>query len=245
MTGNPNLEQNTFVVVQARMGSERLPGKTMKLLGGRPMLAYLIETILTRFPADRIALVTSRNPENRVIREYASKRKIWCYSGSEQDVASRYLAAIQQMPEAGYFFRICGDTPYYDPELFDTGHKEIRGRSIDFVSSMPNRGYPMGCNLELFRSSLFEEQYKNFDSAQHKEHVTSFFYERLDEFDHKLVSCQIPGYNYDDYKFSVDTTEDFEMAAAMLARMNYEPWRYSLEEKFDLQKSIKTTSTLN
>jgi spore coat polysaccharide biosynthesis protein SpsF (cytidylyltransferase family) len=68
--------------------------------------------------------------------------------------------------------------------------------------------------------------------------VTSYFYENLQLFKHKLIACTLPEYTYEQYKFSVDTSEDLRLAERMLEKMNYCPWDYSIEEKMKLQETL-------
>jgi len=227
-----------IAILQARMGSDRLPGKTMMEIGGKPMIAYLVETLKKELPAERIWMATSEREENDPIRNYCKRAGIHCYSGSENDVASRYREILERVPDATCFFRICGDTPYYGAELLETGLNWLQNSEHDFVSSMPNKGFPMGCNLELFRSRFFLVHLKNFTTKAHREHVTGFFYENPEQFNCKLISCEIEGYNYHDYKFSVDTVSDLRLAEMMLEKMNYEPWNYTIPQKLELQKSL-------
>ncbi len=233
----------SIAILQARMGSDRLPGKTMMEIGGKPMIAYLVETLKKVLPAERIWMATSEREENDPIRDYCNKAGIHCFSGSEEDVASRYREILKKVPDADVFFRICGDTPYYGGELLGLGMDWIQNSKFDFVSSMPNKGYPMGCNLELFRSRFFLNHLSSFTTKAHKEHVTGFFYEHSERFNGKLVSCDVDGFRYSDYKFSVDTKSDLKLAELMLKEMHFEPWNYTIPQKLELQKRLKKLTT--
>lgn len=232
---------NSIAILQARMGSDRLPGKTMMKIAGKPMIAYLVDSLKKVIPAGRIWMATSERPENDPIRQYCKDAGIGCFSGSEEDVASRYQEILKRVPDADCFFRICGDTPYYGGELLKMGIDWIQNSDHDFVSSMPNKGYPMGCNLELFRSRFFLDHLKDFSTKAHREHVTGFFYEQPERFNGKLVSCNVDGYRYEDYKFSVDTESDLILAEKMLKEMHYKPWSYTIPQKLKLQKKLKQT----
>lgn len=228
-----------IVVVQARMGSNRLPGKSMMLIGERPMLDYLIETLLKVFDKEDIHIATSINEENNVIREYAESKRIACYSGDEDNVASRYYHILKSQPEKKTLYRICGDSPYYDKEILEKGKKIMSDNNIEFASSMPNKGYPMGCNLEVIKTDLFLQSYPKFNNKNHFEHVMPYFYENIENFHSHLIACEDDGYSYEKYKFSVDTTEDFKLAIYMLEYMNFEPWKYELKSKFEIQNKYK------
>jgi spore coat polysaccharide biosynthesis protein SpsF len=230
---------DNIVVVQARMGSSRLPGKSMMLIGKKPMLDYLIDTLLTVFDRNDIYIATSSNKENDLIREYAEHKNISCYSGDEDNVASRYYQILKSQPEKKTLYRICGDSPYYDTEILGKGEKIMSDINIEFASSMPNKGYPMGCNLEVIKTDLFLQSYLKFNKKIHFEHVMPYFYENIGLFNNSLIECEEEGYSYEKYKFSVDTSEDFKLAKYMLENMNFEPWKYELKLKFEIQKKYK------
>jgi spore coat polysaccharide biosynthesis protein SpsF len=228
-----------IVIVQARMGSSRLPGKSMMLIGEKPMLDYLIDTLLVVFNKKEIHLATSINAENNVIREYAKQKGIACFSGDENNVASRYFQILESHKEKKILFRICGDSPYYDPEILRKGLKLMNDNEMDFVSSMPNKGYPMGCNLEVIKTNLYLNAYSKFCLQSQFEHVMPYFYDNIEQFKYSLIECEEPEYSYDKYKFSVDTIEDFNTAQLMIEKMNFVPWKYSLKMKLQLQDKFK------
>ncbi len=217
------------VIIQARMGSSRLPGKSMKLIGDQPMLWYLLKAVKEVFREDEIVIATSVHPDNDPIRQLAHDEKVGCYSGDENNVASRYHAILQDhQTDSGYMFRICGDSPYYDPEILRIGLSLVKEDNYDLVSSMPNKGYPMGCNLEVARIGDFLKGYEEFTESRHFEHVMPYFYDHIDRFHYALISCDYPDYSYDRFKFSVDDQEDFERAKSMLKAMSYKPWKFSV-----------------
>lgn len=231
---------DNIVVIQARMGSSRLPGKSMMQVGGKPMLDYLIDTLLSVFSKEELIIATSKNTENNIIRDYANSKEIMCFSGDEENVASRYFLILSNHPTKKYLYRICGDSPYYDKEILEKGLRHIAASDeLDFISSMPNKGYPMGCNLEVMKTELYLKHFPLFNKKEHFEHVTPYFYENKDSFRHILIACQVEGYAYEKYKFSVDTKEDFEIAKKMLESMNFEPWKYTIKEKFKMQEKLK------
>jgi spore coat polysaccharide biosynthesis protein SpsF len=230
---------DNIVIVQARMGSSRLPGKSMMLINNKPMLDYLIDTLLMVFETKDIYVATSINEENDVIRAYAENKIITCYSGDENNVASRYYEILKSQPSKKTLYRICGDSPYYDTEILNKGIEIMSNKNIDFASSMPNKGYPMGCNLEVIKTELFLQCYPKFNQKSHFEHVMPYFYENMGQFNNSLIGCEIEGYAYEKYKFSVDTEEDFKVAQEMLKRMDYNPWKYDISSKFEIQKKVK------
>jgi spore coat polysaccharide biosynthesis protein SpsF len=226
-----------LVIIQARMGSSRLPGKSMMPINGTPLLAYLIKTILSVDSNIKIVIATSELPENDIIRSFAKEYNIDCVSGSETNVASRFVKILEANPSFGYFIRLCGDSPFFDVDLLKKGIDIMNGlEEYDIITSKYVEGYPMGSNLEIIKSSLYIDSFKSFNSPEQFEHVTPYFYKDIDKYHCHIIQCLDPNSNDPNFKLSVDTKEDFEKAVFMLAQMNYEPWEYSLEEKFNYIK---------
>jgi spore coat polysaccharide biosynthesis protein SpsF len=225
------------IIIQARMGSKRLPGKTFIKIGPRTLLDYLVESFVIRYPQFHIWIATSIKSENDVIRKYAEDKGIYCYSGDDENVASRYMAILKNK-SYDYFFRICGDTPYYGTELIDLGVSFNKNSEYDIISTLPNKGFPMGCNLELINSDIFQKSFQKFNKDRHFEHVTTYFYENLIKFRYKLITCNNPDYQYDKFKFSIDNKEDLKIAEVMLKKMDFKPWNFSIDQKLQLQLSI-------
>ena len=224
------------ILVQARMRSSRLPGKSMKPIGGKPMLAYLIESLLEISEANQIVLVTSEDESNQPIVELGSDYGITVYQGSEEDVASRYFDVLSKR-NFEYFHRICGDSPYYSSEVLLEPSLKILDSALQFISSMPNKGFPMGNNVELFETNFFLNCFGE-PGLIDNEHVTAGIYKQADRFQHVLITCDIDGYAYSKLKFSVDTQEDFDVAKSVLESLSFQPWNFSFEEKYELIEKI-------
>ena len=210
----------------------------MMTINGTTLIEYLINSLLSVAKKEQVIIATSERDTNDPIRQFAKEKGIGCFSGSEDDVASRFYHILKTR-DSTYFHRICGDTPYYDASLITRGNKIMHDEQPDFVSSMPERGYPMGCNLELFRTKLFMDAFEQNDTCVDHEHVTAGFYRAGERFNGRYVHCNIPGFRYEDFKFSVDTKEDFELAEKMLERMNYTPWNFTFEEKIRIQQNLR------
>ena len=108
----------TVAIIQARMGSRRLPGKVMMKVGGRPLLVYLVERISKARSLDNIVVATTVNPRDNVIIEECERRGIPNFRGSEEDVLGRYVSAARAC-DAGIVVRVTADNPLTDPDSID------------------------------------------------------------------------------------------------------------------------------
>ena len=100
-----------IVIIQARMGSSRLPGKSLKVIKGKPMLEHIVDGVESVFSKECIYVATSKEEQNQVIVDFCKRRDIGVLQGNEHNVASRYLEILKRELLCDYFFRICGDTP--------------------------------------------------------------------------------------------------------------------------------------
>src|SRR5436853_2653942 len=129
----------TVAIIQARMGSSRLPGKVMMKIGGRPLLVYLVERISKARTLDSIVVATTTNPRDNVIIEECERRGIPNFRGSEEDVLSRYVSAARAC-EADIIVRVTADNPFTDPNSIN--------RVVDAIGSN-GAGYAIAENLPV------------------------------------------------------------------------------------------------
>ena len=227
------MKDDVLIIIQARMGSSRLPGKTMMNINGKPLISYLIDTIRYVRGDLKIVIATSENIENNVIRRFADENFVNCISGSEVNVASRFVKVIEQFPTFKYFVRFCGDSPLFDADLISLGlNYIIQNQGYDILSSKFQDSYPIGSNLEIFRSSVFLDGFKRFNTEEHIEHVTQYFYQNIEQFTCKIVPIIDLKCKDLKYKLSVDTFEDYRKVNFLIERMQFQPWKYTLREKF-------------
>lgn len=211
MNLGPHLK--VVIVVQARMGATRLPGKPLKEVLGKPLLSYLFDRLKKCQLADEVVLATTDLPKDDCLEALAKKENIVVVRGSEEDVLSRYLLAAEKT-EADIIVRITADCPLMDPEIID---QEIaafkRAHKLDYLSNVIERTYPRGLDIEIFSRAALERAAKNAKSQEEREHVTLYIYRnpalfRLENFSYtRDISA---------YRWTVDTAEDFELIRHMI-----------------------------
>src|SRR6516225_1937930 len=122
--------RRTVAIVQARMGSTRLPGKVLMKIGGRSLLVYLVERLSRARTLDAIIVATTTNPRDNVIIEECERRGILNFRGSESDVLGRYVSAARAC-SAEIIVRVTADNPFTDPDSIDRVVDAISVRSAD------------------------------------------------------------------------------------------------------------------
>ena len=200
---------STAIVVQARMGSTRLPGKVLKDIAGRPMLSYQMERLRRVKRAERIVVATTDQPADDAVERFCQKEKIACVRGSEDDVLARYHLATERFP-ADVVVRITADCPLIDPAVVD---EAIAAYEPDYVSNMLEITYPYGMAVEVFSAQALREAHREAKDPAEREHVTPFIWRRPQRY--RLKSLTMAP-NLSHHRWTVDTPEDFELVSRLL-----------------------------
>lgn len=222
-----------LAIIQARMSSSRLPGKMMMKLGGRPMLAWVCDRVHQATAVNRVLVATSNTSSDDPIQEYCTANNIATFRGSLEDVAGRFLAAVEDVG-ASAFIRISGDSPLIDPEIIDIGIDQFNCGEYDLATNVQQRTFPKGQSVEVISTNAFKRICSNKCSAADREHVTKLFYAKDSEFRIKNFSSN---FNAGDIQLSVDTMQDFQLIEKIISLSKGMPggWR----ELLSLEKACR------
>jgi len=196
----------TVAVVQARMGSTRLPGKVLMELGGRPMLALMLERLgpLVGRGLDQVVVATSTLNTDDPIADVAAGLGTPVVRGSEADVLSRFLSALDQHP-ADTVVRLTADCPLIDPALVADALDLHAASGATYTSNTLVRTFPDGLDVEVVSgSALRQAGHEAVDPAE-REHVTPFVYRRPARFE--LRALRIADHLGDE-RWTIDTADD-------------------------------------
>jgi glutamate-1-semialdehyde 2,1-aminomutase len=160
-------------IVQARMGSTRLPDKVMRLIQGRPMIELLLARLARSQELTQIVVATSDDPRNLPLAEHVRKLGYVCVQGSENDVLARYLQALDQV-RPDIVVRITGDCPLVDPALVDAAIVRFRGAGVDYLSNVSPPTFPDGLDIEVFTAAALRRAGTESHDAFDHEHVTPY-----------------------------------------------------------------------
>jgi spore coat polysaccharide biosynthesis protein SpsF len=203
-------------IIQARMGSTRLPGKALMDLAGKTVLARVVERVSRMNRIQSVVVATSVNRENEPIAVECGRLGIHCFRGSEYDVLDRYAGAAREY-KAEAIVRITADCPLIDPEISDSVVSEFVQRRADYASNIFPRTYPRGLDTEVFTRDALEQAWKHATEAHQREHVTPYLYEHPQVF--RLASIQADA-EYAYYRWTLDTQEDLELIRSIYSRFD-------------------------
>jgi spore coat polysaccharide biosynthesis protein SpsF len=175
-----------LVVVQARMGSSRLPGKVLREVCGRPLLALQVERMRRSRRADRILVATPDTPADQPLATLSRDLGLTCFQGSENDVLDRFYQACRSvgLEDADAVVRVTADCPLLDPDLMD----EIIGAHLagdyDYVTNTLPPSYPDGLDVEVLRFAALARAWREAELPSDREHLTRFIRRRPEQFRH-------------------------------------------------------------
>ncbi|CAN5427161.1 glycosyltransferase family protein [soil metagenome] len=200
-------------IVQARLGSSRLPGKVLQDLAGATLLARVVERLRAARSIDEIVIATTTQPTDDPIVQEATRlgAKIW--RGSETHVLERYIGAARRF-SAGAVVRVTSDCPLLDPETVDKVVAGLRSAPVDYASNVHVRTYPRGLDTEVFYLETLEKIYRQATSPAAREHVTAYVMEKPGEF---ALSHVTNDHDDSDLRWTVDTEEDLALVRALYA----------------------------
>jgi glutamate-1-semialdehyde 2,1-aminomutase/spore coat polysaccharide biosynthesis protein SpsF len=160
-------------LIQARMGSTRLPNKVLADIGGQPMLWHVVTRVRRARLVDEVVVATSNRPANHAIEDFCARHDIACFRGDEMDVVDRfYQAACVHHPTA--VVRITADCPLIDPEVIDRVVETRAAGSLDYASNTLCYTYPDGLDVEVFTFAALERAWKEARKPSEREHVTPY-----------------------------------------------------------------------
>ncbi len=202
-------------IIQARMGSTRLPGKVLKDLAGATVLERVVSRLRRCRLVSKVVVATSLEKADDLILNECQRIGTDGFRGSEQDVLDRYYRAAQQA-EAEVVVRITSDCPLIDPEVSDKTIQKFLAERPDYASNALERTYPRGLDTEVMTFAALESAWNEARQTYQREHVTPFLYQHPERF--KILSVK-GDHDYSQHRWTLDTPEDLEFLRAVYARI--------------------------
>ena len=206
--------------IEARMGSTRLPGKSLKKIMGKPMLELMIERVKKAKLIDEIVIATSENPKDDVIELLAKRLNVGCFRGSEDDVLDRVLKAAKAYI-ADHIVELWGDCPLIDPEIIDEMIRYYLDNDFDCAgTTIPTfkQTFPWGISALIFPTKMLEEISQITQDPVDRENVSNYIYEHSDIYKIGRLPCP-PELNHPEIRLTVDELADFELVKTIFERL--------------------------
>jgi spore coat polysaccharide biosynthesis protein SpsF len=203
----------TIAVIQARIGSSRLPGKVLKPLGDTCVLDYVVSRTRMIGGIADVVVATSTETRDDAVAEWCRERGVTVYRGSESNVLSRFLEAVEPYrPDA--VIRVTADNPFFDYETGSRLVELVKASGADLAAFEP--GHPVGAAVELVTYEALKRIGQAASEPRHWEHVTFYAYEFPERF--RIVRAPVPEeLRYAELRMTLDTEEDYQLLQAVAA----------------------------
>lgn len=226
-------------IIQARMGSTRLPGKVLEPIGGRPMLAHVVERAMRIRGVDGAIVAIPDLAEDDVLAAAATELGTPVVRGPADDVLARYVMALDAAgPATDAIVRITADCPLLSPSV--SGRVVAALADADYASNTLDRTYPRGLDTEAIRADILRLAAHEARSAAEREHVTPFIWRRPERF--RLGSVR-DGVDRSHLRWTVDVPEDLEAVRAIHAELG--PGPFDVEAILELLDRRPDLATMN
>ena len=215
------------IIVQARIGSSRLPAKVMMKADDESlMIDYVINQLKHSKLHDEIVVATTNLKQDDVIFDYVTNRNILCFRGDEKNVLERHYQCAKKYAFST-IVRIPSDKPLIDPTIVDYVIEKFQSNSYDYISNfsvdvndkfIPS--YPSGTEVEIFSFAALETAWKNATSEHDKEHVTPYIYSNPEKF--KILTLKSEK-NLSQFRWALDYENDLKLIRIIISKIQKRP----------------------
>jgi spore coat polysaccharide biosynthesis protein SpsF len=204
-------------IIQARMGSERLPGKVLLDIAGETMLERVIWRVRRSTLVETIIVATTTSPVDDDVAATAAKAGVHVTRGSEENVLDRFHDAAQEFG-VGTIMRVCADSPFVDPDVCDQAIRAFRHATpeVDYASNKLEPSFPLGLDVEVFSRAALDRTWREATEDFEKAHVTAYIYQHPESF--RLLPVKSDR-DLHSMRWTVDTPEDLEFARQVYTRL--------------------------
>ena len=214
----------TVAIIQARMGSTRLPGKILMGLAGEPMLVRVVNRTKRASTVDKVVVATTTLDMDNRVEDLCNERSWSFYRGSEEDLLDRYYQAANIF-HADVIVRITSDCPLIDPHEIDRVVREFKTPpGVDYVANiLPHRTFPRGLDTEVFGMELLNRLWHEDKDPRTREHVAAYLHQHPESFTTRGV---LGSQDHSNLRWTVDTPEDFLLITKIYDHFGHDRFSY-------------------
>jgi len=207
-------------IVQARMGSSRLPGKTMKMITkDKRIIDFVVSQLQSSKLIEKIIIAIPDLNEDNLTYQHLVSKNISVFRGSAKNVLDRYYQCAK-IESSSIIVRITADCPLIDPVIVDNVIQKFIENKFDYVANTHPRTFPYGTETEVFSFNALEKAWMETDDDFDREHVTPYFYNNLDKF---TIGNFKQENNQSGYRWTVDYEKDLEFVRFIASNISKNP----------------------
>ncbi len=205
-------------IIQARMGSSRLPNKVLMEIDGKTSLKFMIDRVTKSKYTEKIIIATTTNERDKVIVDFCINNNILYYCGSENDVLDRYYQASKNN-DVTTIVRLTSDCPLIDPDQIDKTIELYFDKGVNYAANAvpPEvKKYPDGSDVEVFSFKDLTRAWTETKNIKDREHVTFYFWKRNKNFTTAMLDNK---YDWGKYRITVDYKEDIDLVRQIVRKL--------------------------
>ena len=236
------MKKKIVAIIQARMGSSRLPGKVLKDLMGKPVLWHIHDRLNRVEAISEVCIATSYLKRDDPIETFCIDHNISIFRGNDADVLDRFYKAALEY-KAFFILRVSGDCPLVDSLLIGQMieyflRKKLHYCSVATGSELDSNEYygkyPDGLDAEIFSFNALEKAWKEADGILYREHVTPYFWKYPKKF--RTASFMSSEKNYSEHRLTIDSEEDYEIIHSVYETLYPQKPRFNMRDVFELME---------
>lgn len=228
-------------ILLARMGSSRLPGKSLADVSGQPLIARIISRMRGFDQFDQVVLASPDTPENRPLLDVGLAAGATAFAGSEEDVLDRLYQAAR-LNGADVIVHIGGDCPFCDRELMNTAISLLMERNVDFASNLNPMTYPSGLDVDAITVEALERCWRRATTKAMRTHCLSYIHQNPREF--KIVNFENDT-NLGHLRWTLDYPEDLELVRQVFEALGKDGRYFGMKEILAFLDSHPEVSRIN
>ena len=201
-------------IIEARMGSTRLPGKVMLEIAGKPTLYHLVRRLKAVSSLDEIVIATTKEIADDAIFDFSKNQGIKCFRGSEEDVLGRVIDAAESV-RADVIVEVTGDCTLIDPDLVEQTIRVFLRNKVDYAANSFISSYPDGMDTQVFLLDALRRSGGLTNDPLDREHVTRHIVNHPDLFSH-LYLIAPPSLHWPGLGLTLDEPRDFELISKII-----------------------------
>ena len=221
-------------IIQARIGSTRLPGKILLNLEGKPVLLRVVDRVLESQKVDKVVVATTTKEDDQkivdLIKDYHPK--VASFRGSEEDVLDRYYQAAKKY-DADIIIRVTSDCPLIDSEVIDKAVEAfLEEKDVDYSANiLGERTYPRGLDVEVFSFSVLKKMWKGVKEKDDREHVTLYLRKNP-----RLFKCKniVNDMDYSFHRWTIDEEKDYKLIKIIYQELYLKNPNFKMKEIIEL-----------
>lgn len=241
------MRMNIGIIIQARLGSTRLPGKILLPFYGSQTIIDILTDKLHQATTSKVIIATTTDPGNDLLVEHLQNKDELIFRGSENDVLDRFIKAAEEFKLDG-IIRICSDNPFIDPDGIKALIDKAQDSKADYIgfriNGLPSIKTHFGFWGEFVTLEALKKVAATADDCQTHEHVTIHIYTHSEDYRCEWIDCPDFIQGRDDIRLTVDTQEDFDNAQRVYADLMKTHPSFRLEDivsYLDEHETLKTS----